>query len=84
MVTVPLGRQNDFLAPMGYLLIAVSEVLRSTAIPITVYLGLSWLELDRVGSSRAQPPETSPHLFLCAIPIEILMKVFEAKERTVS
>ena len=46
MVTVPLGRQNDFLAPMGYLLIAVSEVLRSTAIPITVYLGLSWLELE--------------------------------------
>ena len=76
MVTVPLGRQNDFLAPMGYLLIAVSEVLRSTAIPITVYLGLSWLELDRVGSSRAQPPETSPHLFLCTIPIAILMKVF--------
>jgi hypothetical protein len=46
----------------------------------SILVGVSWSEF-LAGTLRAQPLKASPHLFLCGIPIQIFMKVFEAKER---
>ncbi len=42
--------------------------------------GVSWSEFA-AGTFQAQPLKASPHLFLCGTPIQVFMKLFEAKER---